>query len=114
MAETWPNISTLYNSLEETNHMPAIRTPFESGKMQTRARFTAKKAEFIISWVSLSNSDYELLKTFFNVTVKGGGESFNWTHPDTTVYECRFTDDELKFISAKQNFWKGKVKFREV
>lgn len=111
----WPgSVSTIYEQIEEEDMMPAIRTRFESGKVQTRSRFTTDKAVFILSWSGMTSASYSALKTFFNTTVKGGGNSFVWTHPSGTTYNMRFADDSLKFIENKQGYYKAKVKLEEV
>lgn len=114
MPETWPTISTNYAGIEQVSQRNTIRTPFEAGYVQTRARWTAAKKEFTLSWDTLSDTNHTTLQTFFETTVKGGAESFIWTHPSGTTYTCRFVDDEMKFTSTHRLYWKGSVKIMQV
>lgn len=75
---------------------PAIKSDFEAGYTQTRARFTRTRRVFEVGYKAMTNADKLLLEAFAD-TVKGGVDSFAWTHPITSVsYTVRF-DKRPKF-----------------
>ncbi len=68
-----------------------IRSPFEGGYELTRPRFTRDRRKWGVRYVMLSSSDASTLRTFEKTTVRGGADSFTWTHPTTsTSYTVRF------------------------
>ena len=80
MAElTWPGIR-LPSDLEENIEDPVIRTEFEGGVVQTRAKFTRMRGTWVLSWANLNGADYRTLRNFYRQT-SGGALSFNWVHP---------------------------------
>jgi phage-related protein len=85
----WPNIQ-LPSGLEEPLEDPTIRTTFESGIVQTRARYTRMRGTWILTWANLRGAHYTTLRNFYK-QMMGGALSFNWTHPlEGTTYEVRF------------------------
>jgi len=89
----WPAISPPAYGLEEEVYRPHVRSEFEVGYVQSRPRSLRSVRRWRLSWDLLSESDYQLLKTFFE-TYQGG--SFTWTHPVSAVqYTCRFSGDSL-------------------
>jgi phage-related protein len=88
-SNNWPSVQ-LPLSLDETPENPAIRTEFESGIVQTRAKFTRTRGTWGLSWANMRGADYRVLRDFYK-QMKGGALSFNWTHPrDGTAFEVRF------------------------
>jgi hypothetical protein len=90
----WPSISDpAFDLYAQTLVKAQIKTEFENGKVQSRARATSARLVVSLGWHALSNTDYSSLQTFFTNNIGG---TFNWTHPLTsTVYVMRFTSDAL-------------------
>ena len=73
-----------------------IRTPFEAGYVQTRARSTRRIYQWGCSLDLDSRTKIDSFETFFMDTVEAGAESFNWDDPDSgDSYEVRFSEDEI-------------------
>ena len=89
----------------QTKRKGQIKTNFESGVVQTRARHTSSKWIFTLGWLGLSPSDYSDLVDFFDSHI---GDTFHYTHPTTLVtYTVRFADDVLpEASSVGWNYWK--------
>ncbi|MDR1977216.1 MAG: hypothetical protein LBQ42_00620 [Synergistaceae bacterium] len=88
-SNNWPSIQLPLN-LDETTEDPVIRSEFESGIVQTRARYTRMRGVWALSWANMRGADYRTLRSFYK-QMKGGALSFNWTHPrDGTTFEVRF------------------------
>ena len=67
-----------------------IRSEFDGGYVQTRARYTRLRKTWQIVYHQLSNVDKALIDAFV-VTVQGGADSFTWTNPqDAATYDVRF------------------------
>lgn len=100
----WPAISAPDADLfQQAIQKPLVRTEFESGVVQSRARATSARRRFILGWHALSNTDYETLVTFFETYQ---GDTFTYTHPVTsTSYTVRFSNDELP--PARVSGWIG-------
>ena len=82
-----------------------LKTTMENGKVQSRPAHTTYKRIFTIGWKWLTTADYNTLLAHWYTNL---GDTFNWTHPDTTVYEVRYADDT--FPEVKQldgNYWLG-------
>lgn len=76
---------------EEAAFDPTLRSEFESGKIQTRARCTSAPIKWSITYRYLPDADKETLQTFEKVDVRYGAASFNWTDPnDKEIHEVRF------------------------
>jgi len=111
----WPSIGTPQIILAESSRASTIRSPFEAGYMQTRARFTRMPKRFELHWNHLSAADLATLRTYYESTVVGGANAFDWTHPTTsTVYSCRFAEDELRFELQLGGYYKGSVILEQV
>jgi len=90
----WPSIAQCSSDLfEQYPQRGQVRTEFENGAVQSRARATSTRWVFVLGWRALSQTDYATLCTFFDTNL---GTTFSWTHPITsTVYTCRFSEDRL-------------------
>ena len=111
----FPSIEDEQLIINEVSRTDTLRTRFEAGYVQTRARFTRIPKRFELNWSRMSISDFGTLRTFYEDTVIGGAESFNWTHPiSSTVYVVRFIGDELNFDANSGRFYSGKVVLEEV
>ena len=83
---------------------PTIRSQFEGGYVQTRARFTRIPNKFSVHYGVLSTSDKDLLRAF-EKTVKVGSDIFSWTNPENSViYEVRFLSP-IKYIPHSNSLW---------
>ena len=98
----FPSIGDPQIALLEKSVTATLRTPFEAGYVQTRARYTRVPRRWELSWNYLSSTDYGSLRTHFEDTVVGGGDSFGWTHPkDASTHTVRYADDELTFLATQ-------------
>jgi len=76
---------------KQSKYKRQVKTPMESGKVQSRVIHTSSKRLFTIGWEWLTATDYNTLETFWDANLGG---SFNWTHIWTDViYVVRFSDD---------------------
>jgi len=78
----FPNIQQPSITVSENYHDNVIRSSFEAGYVQTRARFTRLLRTFEVQWAALPLTDYATLDAFYRET-GGGADSFDWTHPQT-------------------------------
>jgi phage-related protein len=108
----WPNIQ-LPSTIAEIFEDPTIRTEFEGGIVQTRARFTRIRGAWTLTWANLRGAHYPTLRNFYK-QMSGGALAFNWTHPrDGTTYEVRFRGQ----LSSRYNvldFWNISVTLEQV
>jgi phage-related protein len=93
-----------------------IRSPFEAGYVQTRARNTRARKRFQVVWEDLlPTADRTTLETFFTATVHGGADAFNWTDPTTSAtHVVRFVEDDLEFEQKGLGFWALTINLEEV
>lgn len=90
-----------------------LRSDFEGGYQITRPRFTRTRRKFSIKYHFLSDGDKTALETFL-ITVKGGADAFNWTHPMTNVvYTVRF-EKPPQFSYVNYNIWRTEFVLMEV
>lgn len=99
--------------LEEVWEDQALRSEFEAGYEQTRARYTRSRQTFKLHWGLMPTADKEALRTFWGETL-GGSTAFSWTHPvDATVHQVRFASVP-KVKLKTQDRWTVDVVLREV
>lgn len=94
---------------------PQIKSDFESGATQVRARGTRTKEKWTLSWNHLPASDWELLKTHFK---ENSGNSFaiakemiNETANKTVIYSI---DEISKDSSNITGFFKVEIQVEEM
>lgn len=87
----FPTLTVACNyPIGEQRENSVLKSEFEGGYVQTRARYTRVRRRFTIAYSQLSNADKTLIDNFID-TVNGGADYFNWTHPQSsTVYVVRF------------------------
>lgn len=108
----FPQITNPDYGLEEQTHKPQVRTEFESGHVQSRARATRERRRWRMSWQTLPDAEYQALAQFF--TDNQGG-SFAWTHPRTgQVFTARFSGDSLSARAAGPGYWQASLEIEEV
>lgn len=95
---------------------PTIRSSFEGGYVQTRARTTRIPEKWKIKYEVLPTADKDILKVFQRDTVLVGSSSFNWTNPlDSVIYEVRIAE---KFVFTPTgntiDYWTCEAVFEEV
>ena len=111
----FPSIATPDTIMGDTTKGGTIRSKSEAGYIQTRALYTRMTRRFDLQWGHLSAADFATLQTFYEDTAVAGAQSFNWTHPETsTVYVCRFADDDLLFELQPVGDYQGKLVLEEV
>lgn len=114
----WPSIATPAFGMTERVYKRQLKSEFESGAVQSRPAFTLQKRQWPdLGWNALPNADLVTLQTFF---IANQGNSFNWTHPITSVvYICRFmSEDSLDFQVVEKTVdgfvWSGRCPIEEV
>lgn len=67
-----------------------VKTEFDAGYAQRRNKHSRFRYIFNLQYILIPSADKVLLDAFL-VTVNGGADSFNWTHPQSsTVYVVEF------------------------
>lgn len=91
-----------------------LRSPFEGGYELTRQKFTRTRRNWGVQYSTLNQTDKDALATFEKDTVKGGADSFTWTHPKTaTVYTVRFKEP-VKYAYVTVGLYTASFMLREV
>lgn len=90
----YPTIPIDHAGFEELPRAYAtIRTEFEAGYVQTRAKSTTAPRQYQFSHRGVSSSEVATWVTFWEAR-KGGAEAFDFTDPRTgAVVPCRFRHD---------------------
>jgi hypothetical protein len=111
-APQYPVVPGLTFPLRESYYKPKVRTEFENGMVQSRARFTRGKRRFGLKYDKIDPNDYETLRAFFDAR---GGESFRFLHPLTgKAYTCIFSDDDFEGSLVEGNWYDLSVNIEEV
>lgn len=112
----FPTITAPDYPLKESRESVVLASSYEDGSVQRRRNKTRLRKTFNPSWGAMTNSDKEVLDTFFETTTNGGALTFMWTHPYTNVrYEVYFDtssnyEPELEYT----NYWKVSLTLKEV
>lgn len=108
----WPSTVATPNRIIERPMKAQIKNDFESGYVNSVARWTRMRRQFELSWVALSAADKAALITFFD---SNQGDTFDWIHPETTVtYTARFAEDEIGFeYMPSYARWRGDIVLEE-
>ena len=110
----FPSIQFPY-SRKLTVSKPQLRSDFESGTTQIRAKGTRAKQKWVLSWEHLPASDWELLKSHF---IANSGSSFVVAKEmlnEATDYTVIYSVDELnKDKSNITGFFKVEVQVEEL
>uniref|UniRef100_A0A6M3IJ44 Uncharacterized protein n=1 Tax=viral metagenome TaxID=1070528 RepID=A0A6M3IJ44_9ZZZZ len=94
---------------------PTIKSPFEAGYVQTRAKFTRIPEKWKVVYEILPTADKDTLKVFINETVLVGSDSFNWTNPmDSVVYDVRFSGPITFSPNDNDDYWQCEFTLEEV
>ena len=111
---TWPPIQNPAFPLGESGEDTVIRSPFEAGYEQTRARFTRSRATFSLQWKAMPVYDLVLLKAFYKDGVGNGAGLFDWEYPKTReIKTVRFTKP-IESVEVEHNIYQVQVTLREV
>ncbi|MFH1982719.1 MAG: hypothetical protein ABIL58_12820 [Pseudomonadota bacterium] len=95
--DNFPSIATP-SDIKEQAYKAQLRTEFESGTTQTRAKTTRGREKYQVEWERLSEADYQTLKAFFYSHI---GLSFIWTHPiELVTHTVIFSEDTLESLYA--------------
>lgn len=95
---------------------PTVRTQFENGYVQTRARYTRLPKKWSVVGEMLTTADKDLIASF-EVARGVGGEEFTWTAPhNSTSYTVRFASPVVYTPIADTNFsvWNVEMVMEEV
>jgi len=58
-----------------------LRSPFDAGYVQTRARFTRARRSWGLNWPAMTDADVAILRAYEQTTLVNGSQAFTWTHP---------------------------------
>jgi len=84
---------------------PVIRSPFEAGYVQKRARYTRTPQKWHVAYEVLPTADKNTLKTFEQTTINFAG-NFDWTNPmDNTVYDVTFMAPIVYKPNENDDYW---------
>jgi len=96
---------------------PTLRTTPEDGKIMTRGRVTLAKKKFEFNVDKMGEEDKTLLEIFEEVTVKVGGETFNWTRNKQgveDVFVVRFAQPiEYRLDEEDPTLWSAHIVMEE-
>lgn len=91
---------------------PALRSDFENGSQQTRAKFTRQRRTWTLTWPALTTTQRNALSAFW-IFCRGGAEEFMWTEPETnTSIAVRFL--VFKETQKTPDLWDETVQIKEV
>jgi hypothetical protein len=108
----YPEVPGLTFPLRESYFKPKVRTEFENGMVQSRARFTRGKRRFALKYEKIDPDDCESLRAFFDAR---GGEAFRFKHPLTgKIYACIFSDDDFDSSLVVGNWYDLTLNIEEV
>lgn len=80
-----------------------LRTPAESGYVETRPRFTRARRSWGLNYPSLPDADVTALRTWEQVTLRNGADAFDWTHPLTAAtHTVQLGPGLIKYARAKK------------
>ena len=121
MALQFPNIKQPSYPFKETPENPAITSKQENGIVVSRMRYTRNRETFILSWDSLPNADYSILRNFYKNVVFGGSLIFEWIYPvvigddySGNTYSVRFVGSPPDFQLYDFSKRKGQITLEEV
>ena len=113
----YPSIRTPAYPLEEETVKLQVKTPFESGAVQSRAQYTTHKMRWTLNYPAMTVADYNTLRIFFYTNI---GSTFNWTYPTMaghelsgTTIEVRFVEGSLKARWINKRYWTISVQLEE-
>lgn len=96
MADAYPSAILIeFPFGENALDFQTLRSPFEAGYEQTRAKTTIAPKEFSFHHKNISAANVTTWLAFWDAH-RGGGEAFNFTDPRTaTVFSVRFAADVM-------------------
>ena len=116
MATEWPSsiVSVPQHVWTQSRRWDTVRTPFESGYVQTFSKWSTEKETFNLNWNYMIAAEYTALTTHW-AERKGGAGSFGWTHPTlATTHTVRFLEDTLQVTMIGVNIWSVSLSIEEV
>ena len=102
------NIATM----EEETIRPVIKTSYQGGYEQTRARFTRKIKKFSLTFNFLTKAQKDEMETFI---MDNQGISFTFVDPrDAVNYQVRHEADSIKFQFRHPFYYSTQISIKEV
>lgn len=101
---------------KQQRRKPQLKSSFEAGYVQSRAKGTRATWVFETGWKDLTDAEYQSLMDFFEANQ---GDIFTWTDASGNSRVVRFGEDALPANSAVTTqagrFWDtGSIKLEEV
>ena len=109
---TLPTLSVNYSGSLDHN---TVKTAFEAGYVQTRARFTRERESWTLGWMGITSAEFRTF-TSFVVSVKGAADSFTFVDPvdAASTYLVRFRDDSIQWMRLDNNRYRVMFTLEEV
>lgn len=113
----FPNIKPPVYPIEEEHEDHTYKGETDGITVLTRPRVTKPIIVFTLEWGALPASHMDVLRTFFDVTVRGNALEFYWTHPADggsyagKTFRVRF-DGNLNFSLSNPGYYKGNFKIK--
>ncbi|OED38493.1 hypothetical protein AB834_00840 [PVC group bacterium (ex Bugula neritina AB1)] len=99
---------------KEKTNFKTLKSTFESGHTQTRAKWNSPLKSWDILASNRSKTEVDDLLSFFSDR-KGCFESFLWENPnDSLTYTVRFSNDSIVFSKTTANNYKVAFSLEEV
>ena len=112
MATVFPSIQKP-SSRKKSYYKPQIRTEFENGYVQSRAKGTKGRWQYELTWEYMSTSDFELLQTHF---ADSCGDTFTVLSTmlnTTTDMICRYSEDTITAESSAPGYYSVTIALEE-
>lgn len=113
----FPNIKPPVYPLGEEHEDHTYKGETDSITIITRPRVTKAVIAFNLEWTALPAADMDVLRDFYDNTVRGDALEFYWIHPNDggsyagKRFRVRF-DGALNFSLAEPGKYKGAVKLK--
>ena len=103
----------LVNGFEESFEDAVLRSEYEAGYEQTRARYTRLRRRFKCVY-RISNAQKNTLDNFYVVNLKNGAFAFTWTHPVSgSNISVRYANPPT-YKPLPNNYWYCTMELSEV
>jgi hypothetical protein len=111
---TYPTIFMDFPFEELTPDYGVIRTAFEDGTVQTRAKRTTSGRQYHFFHRNMTSAEYTTLRDFW-IAQKGGALAFDFVDPrNGATVSCRFLMDRTTFTRTGPLTFDAEVTLEEV
>ena len=101
-----------FRDIGASTHKAQVRTEFDGGYVQSRAKYTRKRDMYDLAWKGIDADTLEAYIDFFD---DNQGDMFLQTRPVLhTVFVSRFAEDKVTWAALTPNAYSFTAKFEEV